>query len=40
MGKPASLDLRERVISAVEQEGMSRNGAAARFGVAPSSAIK
>ena len=40
MGKPASLDLRERVIFAVEQEGMSRNRAAARFGVAASSAIK
>jgi transposase len=40
MGKPASLDLRERVIFAVEREGMSRNRAAARFGVAPSSAIK
>jgi putative transposase len=40
MGRPASLDLRERVIAAVEQEGMSRNQAAARFGVAPSSAIK
>ena len=40
MGKPASLDLRERVVAAVEQEGMSRNRAAARFGVAPSSAIK
>jgi putative transposase len=40
MGKPASLDLRERVVVAVEQEGMSRNQAAARFGVAPSSAIK
>ena len=40
MGKPASLDLRERVIAAVEQEGLSRNRAAARFGVAPSSAIK
>jgi putative transposase len=40
MGKPCSLDLRERVIAAVEQEGMSRNQAAARFGVAPSSAIK
>jgi putative transposase len=40
MGKPCSLDLRERVISAVEDEGMSRNAAAARFGVAPSSAIK
>jgi putative transposase len=40
MGKPASLDLRERVISAVEREGMSRNQAAARFGVAPSTAIR
>jgi putative transposase len=40
MGRPASLDLRERVVLAVEQEGMSRNRAAARFGVAASSAIK
>lgn len=40
MGKPCSLDLRERVVAAVEVEGMSRNRAAARFGVAPSSAIK
>lgn len=40
MGKPCSLDLRERVVAAVEVEGMSRNQAAARFGVAPSSAIK
>jgi len=40
MAKPCSLDFRERVIAAVLQEGMSRNGAAARFGVAPSSAIK
>ena len=40
MGKPASLDLRERVISAVEVEGLSRNRAAARYGVAASSAIK
>jgi len=40
MGKPCSLDLRERVVAAVEQDGMSRNQAAARFGVAPSSAIK
>ena len=40
MGKPCSLDLRERVVAAVEREGMSRNQAAARFGVAPSSAIK
>jgi len=40
MAKPCSLDLRERVVAAVEVEGMSRNQAAARFGVAPSSAIK
>ena len=40
MGKPCSLDLRERVVAAVETDGMSRNQAAARFGVAPSSAIK
>lgn len=40
MGKPCSLDLRERVVAAVEVEGMSRNQAAARFGVAASSAIK
>jgi len=40
MARPCSLDLRERVVAAVEVEGMSRNQAAARFGVAPSSAIK
>jgi putative transposase len=40
MGKPCSLDLRERVVAAVEVEGMSRQQAAARFGVAPSSAVK
>lgn len=40
MGKPCSLDLRERVVAAVEVEGLSRNQAAARFGVAASSAIK
>jgi len=40
MGKPCSMDLRERVVAAVETGGMSRNQAAARFGVAPSSAIK
>jgi transposase len=34
------MDLRERVVAAVEREGMSRHEAAARFGVAPSSAIK
>jgi putative transposase len=40
MAKPYSMDLRERVVAAVEREGMSRHEAAARFGVAPSSAIK
>ena len=40
MGRPLSLDLRERVVAAVEVEGLSRKQAAARFGVAPSSAIK
>jgi len=40
MSKPYSMDLRERVVAAVEIGGMSRNQAAARFGVAVSSAIK
>jgi putative transposase len=39
MGKPYSLDLRERVVRAVEQEGLSRRQAAARFGVSYSVAI-
>lgn len=39
MGAPLSMDLRERLVKAVEQEGMSRNQAAARFGVAISTAI-
>ena len=39
MSRPYSLDLRERVVSAVELEGMSRNQAAARFGVAVSTAV-
>lgn len=39
MGKPYSEDLRLRVISAVEDDEMSRRGAAARFGVSPSTAI-
>ena len=39
MTRPYSLDLRERVVAAVEQEGMSRNQAAARFGVAVSTAV-
>jgi putative transposase len=39
MAGPYSMDLRERVIRAVEREGMSCNQAAARFGVAVSTAI-
>ena len=39
MGKPYSMDLRERVVAAVEAEGMSRHQAAARFGVSYSVAI-
>src|SRR5262245_5982997 len=38
MGKPYSLDLRNRVVAAIEG-GMSRNQAAKRFGVAISTAI-
>ena len=39
MGRPYSLDLRERVVQAVEQEGLSRRQAAERFGVAASTAV-
>ncbi|MDF0603985.1 helix-turn-helix domain-containing protein, partial [Psychromarinibacter sp. C21-152] len=39
MGKPLSIDLRERVIEAIDG-GMSRRGAAARYGIAPSTAIR
>lgn len=39
MAAPYSLDLRERVVEAVERGGMSRNQAAQRFGVAISTAI-
>ena len=39
MAKPYSVDLRERVVGAVEQEGLSRRRAAARFGVSYSAAI-
>ena len=38
MGKPYSLDLRKRVVAAIEG-GTSRNQAAKRFGVAISTAI-
>ena len=40
MAKPYSMDLRERVVAAVEEGGLSRHQAAARFGVAASTAIK
>jgi transposase len=40
MARPYSQDLRDRVIGAVEREGMSRRQAAQRFGVSESSAVK
>ena len=40
MGKPYSMDLRERVVAAVERDGLSCHAAAAKFGVSISSAIK
>jgi putative transposase len=40
MVRPYSMDLRERVVEAVISGGMSARGAAARFGVAESSAIR
>lgn len=39
MSKPYSMDLRERVVGAVEDDGLSRRQAAARFGVSVSTAI-
>src|SRR5215210_2705842 len=39
MGKPLSVDLRDRVVTAIEG-GMSRRQAASRFGVSISSAIR
>lgn len=39
MTKPLSLDLRLRIVRAVEEEGMTRRAAAARFGVAPSTVV-
>ena len=39
MSKPYSMDLRQRVVAAVEDEEMSRHQAAVRFGVAVSTAI-
>ena len=40
MGKPLSIDLRSRLVAAVSEEGMSRRGAAQRFGVSPASAVR
>ena len=40
MSKPYSMDLRERVVAAVEKGGLSCHKAAAKFGVSISSAIK
>ena len=39
MGRPYSQDLRKRAVFAVEREGMSRQAAARRYGVAPSTVI-
>jgi transposase len=39
MTRPYSLDLRDRVVAAVEKEGLSRHQAAARFGIAVSTAV-
>jgi transposase len=39
MAKPYSIDLRERVVAAVETGGLSRRRAASRFGVGVSTAI-
>ena len=40
MGRAYSQDLRDRVIDAVENEGMSCRAASRRFGISESSAIK
>jgi transposase len=40
MAKPCSPDLRERVVKAVVQDGMSRRQAAERFGIGASTVIK
>lgn len=40
MAKSYSQDLRDRVIDAVERDGMSRRAAARRFGVSESTAVK
>ena len=40
MTQPLSNDLRCQVVTAVVDGGMSRRGAARRFGIAPSTTIK
>lgn len=40
MAIPYSMDLRERVVAVVKEEGQSRNHAASRFGIAISTAFK
>ena len=40
MGRPYSNDLRERIVRAVEEEGLSRRQAAARYKVSVSTAIR
>ncbi len=40
MARALSNDLRRRVVAAVMEGGMSRRGAAKRFGIAPSTAVK
>ena len=39
MPKPYSIDLRERVVAAIETDKLSRRQAAAQFGVGVSTAI-
>jgi len=39
MTKPYSEDLRKRAVAAVEEEGLSRNKSAARYGVAVSTVV-
>jgi transposase len=40
MAAPLSMDLRLRVVDAVETQGMSRRGAAARFGIGIRTAVR
>lgn len=39
MAAPYRIDLRERVVQAVREEGLSRRQAAERFGIGPSTVI-